>query len=336
MTPEPPSETVKYRPGDSLTCQIKAPETGGYLVALIPSGIDGFLPSQETIDIGRVVPATFVCMNGDKALLAYAFMIGTTERVQLSTLSDSENAFAVWADSYPRSIRLRRAVDLIMPPFVALPKVQKLSPSDILEFLQSFETAEFTGCIKMDSQLQLSRSAILYYRGRAVGCVYTQKPVKDPFPIEMALEKTLEDLSKSETDIESYELPDALVLSMSALFLGVVVDRSEDTDNKTYAEAMLSQLAQRKETACLTINEKSSQTPCGLGFICEGQFKGAYSIEERRFRADQPFLNELFDKFVASKVEAYILPSVMASDSVRFGYSLTSPQFMSNTDELWP
>jgi hypothetical protein len=188
----------------------------------------------------------------------------------------------------------------------------------------------------MDSQPELSRSAILYYHGRAVGCVYTSKPVKDPFPIEMALERTVEDLSKSETEVESYQLPDPLVLSMSSLFLGVVVERSEETENKQYADDMIEQLAQRKETGCVTVNEKASQTPCVLGFVCNGEFKGAYSIEERKFRADRPFVHELFDKFVGAKVDVYILPSVMASDSVRFGYSLTSPQFMASNDELWP
>jgi hypothetical protein len=336
MPTDPPSETTKLKPGDSLTCTVKSPETGGYIVTLIPSGIEGFLPSQETIDIGRVVPATFVCMDGNRALLAYAFMIGTTERVQLSTASDSENAFAVWADSYPRSIRLRRAVDLIMPPFIAMPKQQQLSPGNLMEFFETFEQSKFTGCIKMDSRAELSRSAILYYQGRAVGCVYTTKQVKDPFPIEMALEKTVEDLTKSDTDVESYDLPEPIVLSMSALFLGVVVERSEEAENKKYADEMIDQLAKRQETGCVTVNEKSSQIPCGLGFICNGEFKGAYSIEERKFRADRPFVDELFDKFIGAKVDVYILPSVMASDSVRFGYSMISPQFMTSNDELWP
>jgi len=35
-------------------------------------------------------------MSGDRALLTFAYMIGTTERVQFSTSSDSVNAFAVW------------------------------------------------------------------------------------------------------------------------------------------------------------------------------------------------------------------------------------------------
>ena len=150
---------TRYKPGDSLNCRVESPEPGGYLVTLLPTGIQGFLPSQEPIELGQIVPATFICMHGQRALLGYAFMIGTTERVQLSTASDSENAFAVWADSYPRSERLKRAVDLFMPPFASLPNMINMDPGQADKLLKELEEESFTGCMKVYAQEKRSRSA---------------------------------------------------------------------------------------------------------------------------------------------------------------------------------
>jgi hypothetical protein len=76
-------EIPVLRAGSSVKCRVCAPEPGGYAVKLVPSGIDGFLPCQEELNEGQVVPATFVCMSKDQALMTFAFRIGTTERVQM-------------------------------------------------------------------------------------------------------------------------------------------------------------------------------------------------------------------------------------------------------------
>ena len=110
-------------------CRIESAEPGGYLATVLGIGgpplanpendaapvLKAFVPSSEPLRIGQIIPATFVCMHGNKALMTFAYMLGTTERVQHSTAPDSENAFAIWVDSYPSSQKLRRAVDIIMP-----------------------------------------------------------------------------------------------------------------------------------------------------------------------------------------------------------------------------
>ncbi len=317
---------AKIKPGESIWCRLVAPEPGGYLVTLNPSGIEGFLPSHDPIDIGRSVPATFVCMDGNRALLTYAFVMGTTERVQVSTLTDQENAFAVWADSYPNAIRLRRAVDLVMPPFASSPIVLNLGEKTGREFFGSLEKAEYTGCVKVFCQKLLSRAAVICHFGLVVGCVYTTKLISEPYPFEVGLRKMLDDMKSADIELELYELPADLVLSMSSLFLGYIDHREDDFDNLGYAEHMLAYCADRKETACLSLNEEK-HTPCALGFISEGQFKGTYAIAERAFGEEKSFLQQVFDRHPQTRLETYILPSAMTTKSVRFGYSLTSAQF---------
>jgi hypothetical protein len=319
-------QKAKLKPGESVWCRLQSPEPGGYLVTLTPSGIEGFLPSHDPIDMGRVVPATFVCMSGERALLTYAFVMGTTERVQVSTASDQENAFSVWADSYPDAIRLRRAVDLVMPPFSSSPILLRLGDKSAQEFFGSLEAAEFTGCVKVFCQKRLSRAAVIFHLGRAVGSVYTTKLISEPYPFEVGLRRMLEDMNSQDAELEMYDLPGDLVLSMSALFLGYIDQRSDNLDNSAYAEHMLAHFATRKETACFSLNEET-HTPCALGFVSEGEFKGAFVIAGRTFGPEKSFLLQLLDKHPKARLEAYILPSAMTTDSVRFGYSLTSEQF---------
>jgi hypothetical protein len=136
----------------------------------------------------------------------------------------------------------------------------------------------------------------------------------------------LEDVESADAKLEMYELPSELVLSMSALFLGYLDYRDDQLDNFGYAEQMLAYFATHHETACLSLIDESA-APCALGFISDGKFKGMYAIAERAFGEEPGFMRQVFDKHPHSKLAAYILPSAMTTDSVRFGYSLTSNQF---------
>ncbi len=313
-----------YKPGDPLTCRVEAQEPGGYSVTLLPSGIKGFLPSQEPIAIGRVVPSTFVCMNGEKALLSYAFIIGTTERVQLSTASNEEMAFSVWADSNPVRGRLQRAVDLFMPPIAGVPLRKNVAAGESDQFIARLEQECFTGCVKVDSESRPSRSAALFYKGRAVGGIYTKKSMREPYPIQASLMLMLEDLRKSDTEVEFYVLPDDLVLSLSSLFLGVSLERDRGVNNDKLMRKITSRFKEKKTTGCISLQET---VPCALGFIFHGKFIGAYSIEERRFDTTESYFLEQCKKRASFEMEAFLLPEAVDSDSMLFGYSLSAEPF---------
>jgi hypothetical protein len=322
---------VELKPGESVWCQLQSPEPGGYLVTLTPSGIEGFLPSEDPIQIGRVVPATFVCMNGERALLTYAFVLGTTARVQVSTASVQENAFSVWADSYPDMNRVRRAVDIVMPPLSGSAMMLKLDPEKAPGFLGSIESSAFTGCIKAFCETRRSRAAILFHEGRAVGSVYTTKVVLDPYSFEKGLKKTVDDLLAADADLEMYELPPGMVLSMSSLFLGYLDHRDISLDNKQYVAKMLEYFSKSKATACFSVIHES-ESPLALGFVWDGNFLGAYSIADQKFSEEKSFLNQLIEGQAEPGLQVYILPPAMTTDSVLFGYSLSSEQFTGDYD----
>lgn len=320
---------ANHKPGQCLWCRIDSPEPGGYAITIVKSGIRGFLPSASALDIGRFVPSTFVCMNGDRALFTFAFTLGTSARVQNSTASDQENAFVVWTEAHAEPSIFRRAVDIIMPPIGAPPIITKLNENSAHEIFSTVEETRFTGCIKIFCQSRLSRSALIFLNGRVVGTIYTAKTPIDVCPVAVGIKKMLEDISAPDVDanLEMYELPAGIVLSLSSLFLGYVDHPPAQVGNLVYAERMLSHFAARRGTACFNLIDPKSDSPLALGFISEGIFRGTYTIAQKAFAEEQGYLLNLLLCQTQLKVQTHILPAAMTTDAVRFGFSLSSGQF---------
>lgn len=317
------------KPGECIWCRIDSPEPGGYAVTVAASGMTGFLPSTVRIDVGQVVPTTFVCMSGEKALFTFAFTMGTSARVQHSTASREENAFSVWTDAFPKSISLRRAVDLVMPAISSSPIVLKLDEKMAREVFRGLEQSQFTGCMKIFCQTSMSRAALVLLNGRVVGSIYTRKICPDPYPFEIGIVKMLEDVTAAgaEADLEIYELPREIIISMSSLFLGYLDQPKDEPSKLDYADRILSHFTENRQTACLNLLDKKSDTPSALSFICNGDFKGTYLINENLFGEGRDFLHKVLENFPDTILQAHILPAAMTSDAVRFGFSFDSDQF---------
>jgi hypothetical protein len=321
--------TVKLKAGDGVWCRIESPEPGGYNVSIVSGGVKGFLPSAESLEPGRVVPTTLVCIEAERALFTFAFTMGTSERVQHSKDSEQENAFSVWTDAYPPGYALRRAVDLIMPPLKGSAINLELDDKKAKDLILTLEDTDFTGCTKIYCQSSLSRAALIFLNGRVVGSIYTKKPVPDPYPFETGIRKVLEDITSpgAAADLEMYELPAAVVLSMSALFQGYIDKPEAEEDNLAYAEKMLVHFAVCKQTACFDLLDADKDTPVALGFVWNGEFQGSFDIGDRVFSEERDFFGKLLTGRSGCKLQAHILPGVMTTDAVRFGFSLRSKGF---------
>ncbi|MBX9724431.1 MAG: hypothetical protein K2X81_23680 [Candidatus Obscuribacterales bacterium] len=320
---------ANHKPGQCLWCRIDSPEPGGYAITIVKSGVKGFLPCTTAIDVGRIVPSTFVCMNGNRALFTFAFTLGTSARVQNSTASDQENAFVVWSEAHADSAVYRRAVDIIMPSIGAPPIITKLTANSAKEIFSTVEETKFTGCIKIYCQSSLSRSALIFLNGRVVGTIYTTKTSSDSCPIAVGIKKMLADVLAPDVDadMEMYELPQAIVLSLSSLFLGYVDQPEAYVGNLVYAERIQSHFSRSRGTGCLSLLNPKTDSPVALGFISEGRFRGIYSLDQKTFAEEEGFLKNMLLCQTQLKLQTHILPTAMTTDAVRFGYSLNSGEF---------
>lgn len=320
---------ANHKPGQALWCRIDSAEPGGYAITLVRSGIKGFLPSTSALDIGRVVPSTFVCMDGKRALLTFAFTLGTSARVQHSKASEQENAFYVWTEAKLESTSFRRAVDIIMPPIGSPPIITSLNENAAKEIFSTLEETNFTGCIKIYCQSSLSRSALILLNGLVVGMIYTKKSVNDPYPMPLGLRKMLEDISTPDVDakMEMYDLPPEIVLSLSSLFLGYEDKPQAQVSNLIYTERMLSHFSGSKGTACFNLLHETGESIFALGFIADGKFRGTYVLDQKAYAEEQGFMLNLLLSQTQLKVQTHILPAAMTTNAVRLGFSLTSKAF---------
>lgn len=239
-------------------------------------------------------------------------------------LTEAERAFDVWAPhAQPRKFHLKRATDLILPPVGndGL-KEFKIADYDLEWLITDLEGGMRTGCVKASSDERRSRSGMLLYKGRAVGCIYSSKEMPETLPTEEALHQTLKDLALPQTTVQIYDLPESIILSMSALFLGYPVQRDDNYDARSYMDYICSWFANKGQSACLAISLPAKSATC-LSFIHLGQFCGAFYVEDQRFSQDKEFVYELLRADNEAYVEASILPPEMTSSAVRFGFSLS-------------
>jgi len=248
--------------------------------------------------------------------------IPSNQAIQLEQEAEAERAFGVWA-STPRKFHLKRATDLILPPIDKDSLEEfKIVDYDVEWLITNLEGGMRTGCVKAACESKLSRSAMLLYRGRAVGCIYGCKSMPDTQPTEQSLQNMLADLEVPDTDVKMYDLPENVTLAMSALFLGYPVQRNDDYDARAYMDYICGWFESKGNTACLAITLPSNSATC-LGYVYKGQFCGAFYVEDQQFRTDKEFVYELLRNDPRANVEASILPPEMTSSAVRFGFSLS-------------
>jgi len=237
--------------------------------------------------------------------------------------TDAEAAFNVWAQAQPRKFHLKRATDLILPPLqVESENKFKIADYDLEWLITDLEGGMRTGCVKAASEERLSRSAMLLYRGRAVGCIYGCKSMPETQPTEQSLQLMLSDLELPDTSVRMYDLPESVTLAMSALFLGYPVQRNDEYDAMSYMDYICNWFESKSNTACLAITLNSSSATC-LGFIHKGQFCGAFYVEDQKYTTDVGFVHDLLRNDPKAGIEASILPPEMTSSAVRFGFSLS-------------
>jgi hypothetical protein len=338
-----PWKLTGYKAGQNVVCKVVQAEPGGYAVNIPKDNLPGFLPTDQKLKVGEEVLAQFVCVHNNRVLLS-SRLSGTqlsqstyrpgqaqvSWQEQMSDggaaahqASEPEAAFQVWAQAQPVNFKLRRAIDLILPSIGGEnPNNFVMGDEDLDWLIIQLEGGMRTGCVKAFSETKKSRSAVLLYRGRAVGCIYGNKTLSEPQPTEPSLQMMLNDLSHPETSVLMYDLPEDVTLAMSALFLGYPVERSDDLDARSYMDYICSWLAQKEQTACLAFNLPSKSATC-LAFIHRGRYVGSFYVEDQNYSDDINFVYNLLQQDPQARVEASILPPEMTSSSVRFGFSLS-------------
>lgn len=312
-----------FKPGHLLLCRIVSPKPGGYRVLilshsstksvrermeLLEQALEGFLPTQERLEAGEEVFARFVCIHEGTILLA-AEPAAEVEVMQ---------TVAVKAADYIA----KRATDLFpLPADASSVKSLLIGEYDLHWLISDIEKRSFTGVVKTSSSEKKSRGAILLYKSSAVGCVYISESQPEIASTNDALIQTMADLHLPETQIDFYDLPESVVLPLSAIFLGYPVEKTEFLNPKADFQTNCSFYAEKAVTACIWLQIPSERSSC-LVFVFMGSFTGAFMIESQLFCNDVDSVIDLLDINPDAQVEVSLLPEEAVKLKFPFGFNL--------------
>lgn len=219
-----------------------------------------------------------------------------------------------------RAFHFKRATDLLPPPLGNSYKTVHTGDKEAKSLVKDWVSNQLTGCVIASNNAHKTRSALLLYRGKAVGCIYTTKTMPLTQPTEEAIKLMVRDLQFPNSIVKVYPLSESTVMPMSALFLGYPIFRTDDLGAAEYVDYICGWLKNREQTACLAINLPQSYATC-LCLIYQGTFAGALYVEDQELIRDQKFVMELLRSEPEANVEASILPPELSS-SDKYGVEM--------------
>ena len=217
----------------------------------------------------------------------------------------------------PRTIR--RAIGLV--PDTHQKAMHEIRDTIALRFhhlLVSLEGSEKTGCLKITSPARHSRSAILLYRGRVVGCIYGQKNMRGQYLAEDAHKCALSDLAAPGNLLDAYELPEEIVLASASLFYGETLDVSFAPNASQAFDHAVNSLLRCGLPGTVIINNEDNQTVC-IAYIASSKVVGLFSAHEGWLKATPQEARRMMQA-QPCRIHASILT---VRDAYALGFSLT-------------
>lgn len=344
----------EFERGQVFVCRIVGRAAGGYKV-LIRSRIPGFFETSSQYKIGEELYLMFDHFDDHRAVLhecdesagrdcnpgviSAAMHITAKSSAECETSKTGESAGDApgttfqscrGADvakeavvNFRRKLHCRRATDLIMPPLESEEiKTMRIGDYDVHWLLGDLETGSKTGCLRASCESRLSRSAMLLYKGKSVGCIYGRKTDPTQKPLDISITLMLDDLESPDTVISIYDLPEPVVVCMAAVFLGNPLERNDKLTAREYMDQICELMAADKATAALAFSFSAHPNTC-IGFVFEGEYIGAFSVDDQKFLQTKDHMHMLLDGDKDATLDVSVLPKELATREEQFGFSLS-------------
>lgn len=224
---------------------------------------------------------------------------------------------------YTPSLTSRRAVSLFPQPVEGLQKEQMQTTNvNFYKLLIQIEGNQCSGCLQITSPKNRSRSAILVYRGRVIGCSWGQRNIEKQSFGQDALEHALADLASPDNQLVAYQLSEDIVLASAALFHGQALSFDQSQGVKENAQNAILSIRSSEFPGTVVINRGAQEDIC-MVYIAQGKILGLHSIEQGWL--DGANLSNFFDALEASdaNVQASVLVARSSQDAYKIGLSLT-------------
>lgn len=310
--------------GDCLKGKVISSAQGGLILEL-----SGFLPGDETLPIGTELYVQVLSVQKGRLLLAQPGSFsasgkiadGKTHEAAVKILASDDNAFEYSSNGRPPYFKIRRATDMMMSGPDA-DHFEFNSIEGLRRFLLEMEERRRTGCCKISCEEPKSRGALLFNKGKCVGCIYTNQTIKSSLPMEESLAALLNDCGSAAMQAAFYDWPDDVVLAMSSLFMGSSLQPSADGDAREYMEQSINLFGKQNSTGCLTFTLGMTGAIL-FAFIHKGSFVGSFYVEIQQFSRNKSFVHNLITQNPNASAAASILLPQTIEDS-EFGLQLSA------------
>jgi hypothetical protein len=147
------------------------------------------------------------------------------------------------------------------------------------QLLISLEGNQRTGCLRIISPKRKSRSAILIYRGRVVGCLYGSRKMNSHCLQQDAHQHALSDLANPGNLLDAYELPEELVLAAASLFNGDVMRLDQRQSSEDMMDQALRSLTQTNLPGVAVASTIDEEMVCMI-YVYGGKIIGIFSARD--------------------------------------------------------
>lgn len=184
------------------------------------------------------------------------------------------------------------------------------------------EGSQRTGCLKIESPRTKSRSAVLLYKGRVVGCVYGRKNMVCQYLAEDAHKCAMSDLASPGNSVEAYELPEEIVLAAASLFCGQPVHLDQSPAPERVFEQAMATVVRSGHPGCVVLTSEANESMC-LFYIYNGQVLGVHSAKDGWLSSTKPdFLRQYVRDLGPVRIMGAVLPC-RATAPEQIGFSLS-------------
>jgi hypothetical protein len=217
----------------------------------------------------------------------------------------------------------RRATALLPPPSNAeQEKIDLTGHADFRKLFLAIEAKQQTGCLRIESEQERSRSGILIFRGRVLGCVYRNKRLDEYLFGEAAYRSALRDLAGSGRIVDGYLLPEDLATATAALFHGHVLEAPRKASATEIFEQSCGYLVESKMSGCIVLSSQDEKSIC-MVYLYRGRIIGIYSSHDGWLEPAHSTVEAYIELCELTKAQACILVARNQPEVLNYSFSLS-------------
>jgi len=219
----------------------------------------------------------------------------------------------------------RRAVGLVPAPKGddANREISEAKKLRYQQLLINIEGKQSTCCIKIFSPKRKSRSALLTFRGRVLGCVYGRKELESQLINYDAFEQFQDDISVPESIVDTYILPENLALAAGSLFHGDVFHQPANSNADETFRFVYSNLVKTQMPGCIVLKRMGSDEVLSFIYMFGGEVIGVYTFTDGWLESSYQQALDLVEGRITTVVSASKLNACNIEEVHDMTFSLT-------------